>query len=334
MMMMTSTAHSKQSLAIGIDIGGTKMVAGLVDTRNFLLETLKTVEVPTPETHEAFVQAIADLVVAVCSSPEQALTLPIGISTAGVVNTETGQILGSSANLKAVHKHPYSIGRYVALALGRPVGSIHVENDANSAIVGEQVLGVGKGKQNVVMVTLGTGVGGGAIIDGKLLRGANFSATEVGHASISFEQRPIQLKGMFGSWEAYASGSGYRYTLQKELFEHQNTPEAQSILGDKCITDINSHDGIAALKAGNPLGKRVYYQWLGHVTSGVAGLLNIFDPELMIIGGGMAKFVDFHLLADMVRERVVSPIVNTPIVEAELGNWAGLVGGACLALKR
>jgi glucokinase len=333
MMMMSAATTSKHPLAIGIDIGGTKMVAGLVNTHHFAIETLKTVEVPTPNTHEAFIKAIAELAVAVCTSPEQALTLPIGISTAGVVNVDTGSILGSSSNLKAVDHHPYPIGRYVATALGRAENSIHVENDANSAIVGEQVLGAGRGHQNVVMVTLGTGVGGGAIIDGKLLRGSNFSATEVGHASISFERRPIQLKGEFGSWEAYASGSGFRYTLQKELFENQNKPEAQAILKGRNITDITSHDGIAALKEGNVLAKKVHQLWLSHVTSGVASLLNIFDPEIMVIGGGMAKFVDFPLLTSMVRERVVSPIVNTPIVQAELGNWAGLVGGACLALK-
>lgn len=328
------------SHALTLDIGGTKIAAACVEFPLHAASTgevvLKHYEVATPKTSEAFIDAMATALEAV--RPVGEPWPVIGISTAGVVNHKTGTLLGATGNLPAIDSTPYPIAEKLRQRLqggdmdALPL-TIHVENDANAAAYGEYVAGAAKGYDNVVMVTLGTGVGGGLIIDGKLLRGSHFSGAEVGHIRISLTNDRDCTCGRLGCWETYASGTGFARTGRRELRELLHSAQAKDILKDKAVSELTTRDIIAAYHRGNPLAAQLMEKWHQHVATGIGNLMNILDPDVVVIGGGMAQFITIDTLNNYLYERIMEPMQATPIRIACLGNQAGLVGAATLALE-
>jgi glucokinase len=317
--------HSLSGTAIGIDIGGTKISSGLVNEDQGLHHFQQH---PTPDEAEPFLATLATMVQTLSKLTEGPEPLAgIGIATAGIVDPKRGMILGATGNLPAVRGIP-SLKEALEARTGLPV---YVENDANAAAYGETRGGAAKGAASVLMITLGTGVGTGIIIDGKILHGAHFSAGEGGHIFIAQHQERLCTCGRWNCWEAYASGTGVRETAHRLLHATPNAEHSQIMVNRRAIEEVTTHDVIAAWKSGDPLAQEILNAWHQHIAIGLGGLINVLDPEVVVVGGGMAQFVDFEKLRMLTQERSMPQGIR--LVPAQLGNQAGIVGAAYLALE-
>ena len=207
---------------------------------------------------------------------------------------------------------------------------LYVENDANAAAFGEVLAGAGKGYKNVVVVTLGTGVGGGIIIEGKIYTGFNFCGAELGHTVIEYNGRQCAC-GRKGCFEAYSSATGLvRMTAQASEFN------PDSILTHMIRQDgkVSARTAYNAMKQGDPVGKAVTEQYIKYLSCGIANAINIFQPDILCIGGGVCNEGDTLLvpLRAAVAEQIYSKnsAKNTEIVICSLGNDAGIIGAAML----
>jgi glucokinase len=186
------------------------------------------------------------------------------------------------------------------------------------------------------MVTLGTGVGTGIVIDGKMLHGAHFSAGEGGHIFIAHNEDRKCTCGRWNCWEAYASGSGFTQTARETVKALEDKTLARAIAGENSgenKTDwdsITSHQVISAWKAGDALAQSILDAWHEHVALGIGALCNVLDPEVVVVGGGMAQFVNFEKLTQRVSQLSMPPV---SLVPAALGNQAGIIGAASLAMN-
>jgi len=311
------------TLTIGIDIGGTKVLGGVVDENGKILATQR---VPTPkEGGAALTKTIADVANHLLQE-HQAVAL--GVSAAGLISSDrqtilaTGNISGwNGVNLKN------DLNKFVDLP-------IVIENDANSAAWGEARYGAGVGEDHMILLTIGTGVGGGAIIDGKLLRGAHGIAAEFGHMRVVPEGLLCSC-GARGCFEQYASGNA----LMRHVREAINAaPDAAYNLlarGDGTIEGLTGHHITQAARDGDPIalaGFNTTAQWLG---AGIASLCALFDPARVVIGGGVIEAGEILLAPTrLALDRYITFGGRQPIpmiVAATLGNEAGLVGAADLA---
>ncbi|MCA9840792.1 MAG: ROK family protein [Cyanobacteria bacterium HKST-UBA03] len=301
--------------AVGVDIGGTKIVAGCVNAKTGLGEVLRR---PTPKNPTEFIDTLAELINA--SKTGEPAAQAVGIATAGMVNHKTGEIIGSTGNLPAAK----TAGKLKALLEDRVQLPVHVENDANAAAYGEAKLGSAQGYDNVLMITLGTGVGAGIIMNGQLLRGSHFAGAEAGHIFVSLSPHRQGTCGKFDTWEAYASGPGLAQTALEYLDKDR---EKHTVL----TSPVGTHELVEAWAKGDELALDLKDVWLDHVGIGLASLLNVLDPDITVIGGGMGPFVDYDVLNRHMQPRLM---YKTPkIVPAQLGNKAGMIGAASFALE-
>lgn len=337
MSLPSSFVEIQLAQAIGLDIGGTKISAAPLSEVQLNTMDLAlmghplpgTQTLPTPTHTQAFLDNLVTIVKQ-CQEAGGNPKAPIGIASAGIVNHKSGEILGSTGNLPAVSYSPFPIAQLISERVGVPV---HVENDANAAAYGEAKIGAAKGYQNVVMITLGTGVGCGLVVNGKLIRGAHFSAGEAGHMRISITNDRHCTCGRLGCWEIYASGTGLATTARRDLAELGKSDEVKALLAGKTLDEFGTHDLVAGFKAGHPLAIQLMDKWHFLIAVGLGSLMNVLDPEVVVIGGGMAKFVEIPRLKKYLDERVMGEMHKTPIAMAQLGNQAGLIGAACLALE-
>jgi len=243
----------------------------------------------------------------------------IGVGTPGAVDTEKGSVFGSSPNVPSVIG--ISLKEFLEAEIGLPV---MVDNDANLATLGEAAIGAGKGYDSVLGLTLGTGVGGGFVMKGKIFRGDHGSALEAGHMVIEMGGR-ICSCGKPGHLEAWASGSGI-IKRANELGLESKKDEARSFIRTKPVFE--------AAKEGYEPAVTAIAEAVEAVGIGIANLINTFDPGCVIIGGGvMFGVLDHwgdleHIVADNVTDSLTG---KTPIIPAELGNMAGLVGAVIAA---
>lgn len=313
----------KSDLAIGVDIGGTKVLGGVVDLNGTILRTFRE---DTPrDGGDALNQVIASVVTELLTTHK---TENIGISAAGLVSSDRQTMLGAP-NIKDWD------GVNIAKALNKISGiNSIVENDANSAAWAERVYGAGKGLENVIMVTVGTGIGGAAIVNGKPLRGANGTGAEFGHMRVVPDGELCGC-GVRGCFEQYASGTALM--RQTKVAIAKDPDNARDLLA-RCDGTI---DGLAgshitdAARDGDKFAIGLLQQsgdWLG---AGIATLAMLFDPSIVVIGGGVIDAGE--LLLEPARKAMMRemPFVGKhpvpEIVAAKLGNEAGLVGAADLA---
>ncbi|MFM7468975.1 MAG: ROK family protein [Vampirovibrionales bacterium] len=338
-----ATQVSPQSLAIGIDIGGTKINAARISA--YQLDALRhgnlnplddlneeeVMSLPTPKNTEAFLEALTSMIRTLREGKEDAIQA-VGVATAGIVDPNRGMILGSTGNLPAISA-PFNLQG----ALEERTGcSIYIENDANAAAYGEYRSGAALGARNVLMVTLGTGVGGGIVLGGKMLHGSHFSAGEVGHIAINSHKVRQCTCGRWECWEAYASGTGLGKTFKEHVQAKFGTQEAIDVLqcaGVQSIDELTTHHLIRAYQEGFSLAKEVMSLWHHHIAVGLGSLMNVLNPEVVVIGGGMNPFVSIETLKEELEHRVMVPVETTRITKAMLGNYAGMVGAAYLALE-
>ena len=305
---------------IGVDLGGTNIVAGVVNENYEIIakSSVKT-NLPRPEQEIA-----ADIIKVAKQAVEDAgLTMEqiewVGMGTPGIANSETG-IIEYSNNLGFVNT---PMVKYLEEGLGKPA---FIENDANAAAYGEYVAGAAKGAKNVVCITLGTGVGGGIVIDGKIYCGSNFGGAEIGHTVISVDG-PQCTCGRKGCFEVFSSATGLIRMTKEAIADN---PDSSMAKEDK----ISGRTAFNHMRSGDASAKAVVDKYIKHLAAGVTNTINIFQPDVLCIGGGVCNEGD-PLLVPM-KEIVAkenytrnSP-KNAEIVIAKLGNDAGIIGAAFL----
>lgn len=313
---------------IGIDLGGTNIVAGVVnESYEILAKASVKTNLPRPEEEIA-----ADMAKVSQEAAEKAgLTMAdiewIGVGTPGVANSATG-VIEYSNNL-GFNNTP--MVKYLETALGKPT---FIENDANAAAYGEYVAGAAKGAKNAVCITLGTGVGAGIVIDGKIYSGSNFGGAEVGHTVISVDG-PQCTCGRKGCFEVFSSATGLvRMTKEAML------ADKSSIMWKMNEDDgkVSARTAFNAMRAGDKAGKEVVEKYIKYLALGITNTINIFQPDILCIGGGVCNEGDPLLLPlkELVAKEVYTKnsAKNTEIVIAKLGNDAGIIGAAFLGLNK
>lgn len=304
--------------AIGIDLGGTKILAGLVANSQLIGEPLR---VPTPTGPDNIIKAILDLISLL---QIDRYVCGVGIATAGIVDPDSGAILGSTGNL------PGWEGTALKHVIQSKTGlRIHVENDANAAAYGEARAAGLHTRTCSVMVTLGTGIGGGIILKGALYRGANYAGGEIGHLKISMDNSRRCTCGLWDCWEAYGSGRGLLATAV-QLVNEPNSPE--SVLKAK-QGEFTTQDVLEAAAAGDAVGKQAMSKYHEHVAVGMSALCHVLDPDCFVISGGMSKFVDLVLLKELLAARTLPRISEKLEIHASrLGEAAGQIGAGQMVL--
>ncbi len=308
-------------MAVGIDVGGTKIASLRVDGSGTVLA--RDVR-PTPADDEA--QTLNAMVASARAvfTPE---VVAIGIAAAGLMEWPSG-VMKFSPNI-AWRDEP--LLDHAAKALGVPVVA---ENDATAATWGEFLLGSGRGFRHVLFVGVGTGIGGGMVIDGALFRGAHGFAAEIGHIIVEPGGPPCGC-GNQGCWEQVASGSAVTREGRAAVTRHPH-----SLLAERSGGDPERVTGVMVTEAardGDPVSQGILMDAGRRLGEGIAGLVNILDPEVVIVGGGASEAGD--LILDPVRSaysRSVEAVEfrpEVPIVVASLGNDAGAVGAALMALE-
>lgn len=285
------------SLALAIDVGGTKIYNTIVNEKGEIVGEIE--KRPTPKTFQEIKEVFEDII----KRYEDKVDV-IAFATCGAVNNTNDGILGSTGNIAK----EYPAMDFKSLSK-KPV---FVENDANAAAWAEHIIGSSKGMPYSVMLTLGTGVGGGIILDNKLYKGKNGAAGEM-HFKMRTDKHRKCTCGSFDCFEAYASGTG----LKKTAEEISENPE------------ITTYDVIQG-KDSCPVMKKIFDIWQNDILEGIIGLANIFDPDVIVLSGSMAEFVDI----DYLEKEANKEIVTTPfkVVKASAGNYSGMIGAALLAL--
>jgi glucokinase len=312
-------------LAIGVDIGGTKVAGGVVDEQGRVIDRTRRF---TPSTDVAATEATIAAVVAELAGRNEIEA--VGVGAAGWIATDRATVL--FAPHLAWRNEP--LRDALTQAIGLPVV---VENDANAAAWAEYRFGAARGAEVVVMVTLGTGIGGGLVVSGTLYRGAYGVGCEYGHMSIVPDGRRCAC-GNRGCWEMYASGTALAHDA-RELAAV--APVAAHRLLQLAEGDPERLTGplvTQAAREGDPAAIEIYTamgRWLGR---GLANLAAVLDPSVFVIGGGVSEAGDLLLrpardtFAETLTGRGFRPVAKVRL--AELGPEAGLVGAADLARRR
>lgn len=287
--------------ALAIDVGGTKIYSTIIDENGEIISEIEKNK--TPKTLEEIIETFKKII----KKHEDEVDI-IAFSTCGAVNNENNKILGSTGNIAS----GYPTTNFKELSDKKPV---FVENDANCAAWAEHEIGASKGCPNSIMITLGTGVGGGLILNNKLFKGKNGAAGEM-HFKMSTDKKRKCTCGAWDCFEIYASGTGLKIT-------------AEEMLNNK---DVTTYDVIGGAKNNDDKMIKVLQRWQDDITEGLIGLSNIFDPDCIVLSGSMAEFVN----TDEMEKKVNAEIVTTPtkIYKATAGNYSGMIGAALLALNK
>ena len=309
----------------GIDIGGTTVKMGLFDEKGDMLEKWEIVtrkenngENILPDIVKSIEEKNAE------KSIETEDIIGIGMGVPGPI-TEDGRVL-KCANLGW---GIFSVADEMSKLTG--VKKIKVGNDANVAALGEQWRGGGRGFDNIVMVTLGTGVGGGIIMDGKILTGENGAAGEIGHITVNPKETLKCGCGCKGCLEQYSSATGV-IRMAKELLEASDKP---SELRKFAADEIGGKEVFDAYKAGDEIAKEVVNEFAIYLGMGLGNVASVVDTQAFVIGGGLSKNgpVVIDIVKEQYKKNVMFALKNTEFRLAELGNDAGMYGAVRMVLQ-
>ena len=308
--------------AFGIDLGGTTAKVGLFTTAGALLEKW---EVPT-DSSEKGIRILPNLAAAILGKMEEKGLTPdqvegVGIGVPGPVQ-KSSVVPIVCANLGGWGQQDVA-ANLSALLKGLKV---LVGNDANVAALGEIWMGAAKGCRSAVMVTLGTGVGGGVIVDGKVVEGAHGAGGEIGHITVNRHETACCGCGKRGCLEQYSSATGVVRCMKLLLEEHPDTP--CTLQG----TDFAAKDVFDAARAGDPLAAKEVDQMTDLLGLALASIASTTDPEVFLVGGGVSRAGDvlFQPLAAHYKEYAFKSCREIPIKQASLGNDAGIYGAVRL----
>ena len=310
---------------LGIDLGGTNIVAGVVDENFNIVATAKR-KTNCPRPAEEIVNDMAEISLeAIAKAGIKVEDIEsAGVGSPGSINPTDGVVVYS--NNLGFFNLPLS-----ELLKEKTGIDFYLDNDANAAAYGELIAGAGKGVNNFVMITLGTGVGGGAIIDGKMLTGSNYAGGELGHTVIDINGQMCSC-GRQGCFEAYASATALIRQTKQAMVKYPSSVMWDIVKGN--IDAVNGLTAFDAMRKGDEAGKAVVDKYVYYLSVGIANMINIFQPEILCIGGGVSKegdnivvplqkIVDGENYARLMEKKAV-------IKAAELGNDAGIIGAAYL----
>jgi len=308
------------ALAVGIDLGGTQVRAALIDAEGTLrVRAATTTDVAGGP--RAVLRQIEELFAEVTRGLPRGSVRGLGVSAPGPLDSEAGVVLGIPT-LPGWIDIP--IAQWLHEVLRLPVT---LENDGVAAAIGEWHFGAGRGLSDFVYITVSTGIGGGVIADGRVLRGRRRLAAHLGHM-ITAPDDEVCLCGNRGCWEAQASGTAFGDRARR-LAEHVPR-SALHVLG----AAVDARRVIDAARAGDALALDLVAHEAELLGVGIVSLLHLFSPQAVVVGGGVSAGFDLlHPGIDaQVRGRAMPPFREVPIVVAQLGPNSGLVGAACLVL--
>lgn len=309
----------KKQFAIGIDLGGTSIKYALIDDEGVFHYQGKL-----PSKAEVSAEAvIGQLITAVnevksFAAGEHVEISGIGIGTPGIVDATNRIVLGGAENIQGWENLP--LADRIEAGTGLPV---LLGNDANLMGLGETMYGAGRGATHVVFLTVGTGIGGAVVIDGKLFNGFANRGTELGHVPLIANGEPCAC-GSVGCLEHYASTSALVRRFEKRIADAGIVYSNEEVNGELIVRLYKEGDKMATECLDE------HCDFLGH---GIAGFINIFSPQRIVIGGGLSEAGDFYI--QKVSEKahryaIADCAVNTEIMAASLGNRAGCIGAASL----
>ena len=313
---------------IGIDVGGTWLSTALVEGSGNILHLWREAT-PADQGAQAIVQwvtkAVAEAKAYACEEYEQT-PAGIGIGFGGPVDRSTGLVRSSHhvAGWEGI-----ALGDLLQEATGLPT---FLENDANAGGLGEALFGVGQGADSLLYVNIGTGIGGAVIINDRIHDGAHSNAGEIGHVVIDPQHEAVCTCGKHGCLEALTSGNALGQAARRRLADQPNLDSTLTLLP---LEEITGNQVGAAAQEGDPLALDIVRQAAEYLGLALAGAANVLDPELIVVGGGVAELGE--VLLQPTREafaRYATPPLSadTPIVAAQLGYNAGVIGAAAVAL--
>ena len=304
---------------VGVDLGGTKIYTALVDLEGNIIKE-KTVETLAHEGEQAVVGRIVDTINYVIDGTDKNLIKSIGICSPGPLDVKNGIIIENS-NLPFKN---FEIVKTIKETFDLPT---HLDNDANVATLGEFMFGAGKGTENMVFITASTGIGGGAVLNGKLFRGSTGNALEVGHMTVATEG-PRCGCGNLGCAEALGSGTAIGKRAKEAVLSN-------------AVTSLKNYENVTAKEVfkeaanGDRVAKNILNTSLTYLGIAVANTITNFDPEKVVVGGGVVNGGDIVIetIRNVVEERCMAAFVeNCTIEKAILGGKAGVLGAAALAI--
>lgn len=309
---------------IGIDLGGTNIKAAVVSEDG---KIIRKDSVPTYNTrgYAEIVKDMAELGKRLIA--EEGLELmevhSIGVGSPGTPDPEKGILLYTN-NIPNFVNVP--LRKEIQKTLDLPV---FLENDANCAALGETISGAGQGYKNTVAITLGTGVGGGVIIDGKIMSGSFHGGAELGHMMLEMGGEACTC-GRNGCFEAYCSATAL--IRDAKIAAIRNPESMLNELVQKNLDKMNAKIPFDAAQSGDETAQKVIHRYISYLAAGVTDILNIFEPEVLVIGGGVCAQGDYLLkpLMKIVNQERYGGTPKTIVKIAELGNDAGLIGAAML----
>jgi glucokinase len=304
---------------IGVDLGGTNIAVGLVNEKHEIVARLST---PT-NAERPYDEIVKDIALTVIKLIEDN-NVPmddikyIGLGAPGILDNVNGTITDNSN----IHWENYPIKERLQKYIDKP---IFLGNDANVATWAEYLNGCGKNTENFIMLTLGTGVGGGIIINGKLITGSHSIGAEIGHFIFKSGGNKCGC-GNQGCIEAYCSATALIKMALKDLDEHTDSMIAKT-------EKVSAKTVIESAKAGDQYGVQLFEEYTDNLAQVLASIINFLDPDVIALGGGVANAGDF--LLEPVRKKMLNytvfpSLVQTKILKAEMGNDAGIIGAACL----
>lgn len=285
---------------LAFDIGGTKIAYALVDDKGAMLTPQK--KYSTPKTVEEIHKSLKDII-----KQYEADVEAIAIATAGAVDVNNLRIVSSVGNMAK----GYQDTDFQKLS-SKPV---YIENDANAVAWAEYKQGVAKDCKDIIVVAIGTGLGLGILVDGKILKGKTGAAAEA-HFQINRGKKRKCSCGAYDCYESYASGTALGI-------------DAKEVFNDNSMT---SHDIISMVKEGNPKAIEVFNSWQDDVLAGIKGLANLFDPEMIILFGSLVKFMDCEKLETKANEDIVAAPFK--LKKAHFGDDAAMIGVALIAADK
>lgn len=314
-----------------MDLGGTKLLGVVVDPERDSPEPVVEARVPTPSGADGVLDALSDLALRLSDEARERTgrqVRAVGLGAPGLVDRAGTFRFGP--NLPGVE------GIAIAAELGERLGlPLVVDNDGTCAAWGEHERGAARGRNHSLLVTLGTGIGGGMTIKGEILRGAYGFAGEIGHMVVDPSGPPCPC-GRRGCWERYASGSGLGWLAREALAAGRAAPDGPMVvLAGGEVDAVRGEHVTAAGRDGDPDARAVLETFGGWLGLGIANLLNVLDSEVVVIGGGVS--VDAELYLDEARRTVRDASLGgrrrprVPVVVARLGERAGAIGAALLA---
>lgn len=320
---------SDERYIVGVDLGGTSINVGVVPFDGSRVLAMRSSPTGADKGPKHVVDRITTMIREAMSDAAREADIPdggfigIGLGSPGPLDRATGTVI-ETPNLGWRN---FPLRDLVSNAIGLPA---ELDNDANAATLGEWWAGAARGVDNVIGVTLGTGIGGGIVLGGKIFHGVSDAAGEIGHMSIASTGRKCKC-GNYGCLEAYASGPAIAARAVEGLTTGEPSLLPSMVDGD--ISRITAETVYEGIVAGDAYAQEVMRDTAKFLGAGIANLINILNPEIVVISGGVTRAGD-HLLEPLrneVRRRAFRPAFeNCRIVTSELGNMAGVIGAACV----